>query len=195
MTRASKPIRQLWDSMLFIVYVEGEEDERVSVIRSLIAHVNAGRVTPVISTLAIAEVRGYRAEDETPTALGKEKRRPVDPANAEEIRQVFGSDQLERHALSPGIAEKAAEIGNVYPSLLPPDCIHIATAIKTGVEVLLTWDGAGRRRRPREMLRYDGLIDGLAIKQPYDPFPTLDSLIAANVPQPPSEQSPTDAQD
>lgn len=174
--------------MLFIVYVEGQDAERVKVIRQLIAHVNEERIQPVISAFAIAEIRSYRADDDTPAALGDEPRRPVVPAHADEVRQMFESGQLERHAVSPSIAQKAAEIGNAYPSLLPPDCVHIATAIVTGVDSLLTWDGAGKRRRPREMLRYDGLIDGLAIKQPFDPFPSLDGLIATapNAPEQPS---------
>ena len=82
---------------------------------------------------------------------------------------MFESDAFETYVLTPRIAERAADIGNAYPSLLPGDCVHIATAIESAADVLFTWDG-GQRRRPGTMLRYDGEIDGLAIREPFVPM-------------------------
>ena len=43
--------------------------------------------------------------------------------------------------LTPRIAERAAEIGDTFPRLLPPDCVHIATAIEAEADVLFTYEG------------------------------------------------------
>jgi hypothetical protein len=77
--------------------------------------------------------------------------------------------------LTDRTALSAADIGNTYPSLTPGDCVHIATAIEARADVLFTYDGAGQRRRPNEMLRYDTLIGTppLRIMEPFDPWPAL----------------------
>ena len=86
------------------------------------------------------------------------------------LEHLFNSLELEIRVLTPRIAERAAEIGDTFPRLLPADCVHIATAIEAGADVLFTYDGAGQRRRPADMIRYDRRIgDGLRIMQPFVP--------------------------
>lgn len=92
------------------------------------------------------------------------------PEHLRRVRNLFNSLELEIRVLTPRIAERAAETGDTFPRLLPADCVHIATAIEAGADVLFTYDGAGQRRRPADMIRYDRRIgDGLRIMQPFVP--------------------------
>lgn len=95
-------------------------------------------------------------------------------------------------ALTDRVAQIAADIGNQFPSLLPGDCVHIATAIDARADVLFTYDGAGQRRRPGAMLRYDARIGTppLRIMVPFDPWPTLGlDLRGRDVSEPPAGSS------
>lgn len=162
---------QYWDSAVLISYLTALQPERVNVVvRELIKLLEKDAIVVVISTLVIAEVRSV-ALPTAPTIAGREDEVPATqhlPAHAETIKALFSSDKFDYRVVTARVAQKAADIGNLYPSLLAPDCIHIATAIEAEADVLFTWDGAGRRRRrAREMLRYDGRIDGLAIKEPF----------------------------
>lgn len=163
--------RQYWDSPLFCVYVANVDEPKTSMINELLGQYDRRGIEIVVSTFVIAEVRRVPTlRARTPADETKVRSQPVDPLQLARVRQMFQSEQLEVRVLTPRIAERAAEIGNHYPRLLPGDCVHIATAIDARADVLFTWDGAGQRRRPGEMLRYDGLIEGLAIKAPFVPM-------------------------
>lgn len=172
---------QYWDSTLFISYLEGVESERIKVIRALLDQYDEKKLQIVVSSFAIAEVRSYRepgTPGPAPGAEGMAQNRPLVPAHAQAVRDMFASDQLLIRVLTPRVAEMAADIGNSYPDLAPGDCVHIATAIDAGVDVLFTYDGAGTRRRPADMLRYDERIGDppLRIMEPWDIWPTLGLL-------------------
>lgn len=162
--------RQYWDSPLFFAYLTNQDETKASIVSDLIEYHRRRSISVVISSFVIAEVRAVRIPGAaTPS---DERTTPVHPVRTEQARQVrtmFESDAFETYVLTPRIAERAADIGNAYPSLLPGDCVHIATAIESGADVLFTWDG-GQRRRPGTMLRYDGEIDGLAIMEPFVPM-------------------------
>ena len=164
--------RQYWDSSLFISYLAGIEVDRVEIIQGLLEQYERSGIEIIISSFAIAEVRSIPVEGATtpPDDEGAVKTVAYHPEHLQRVRNLFNSLELEIRVLTPRIAERAAEIGDTFPRLLPADCVHIATAIETRVDVLFTYDGAGQRRRTGAMLRYDRRIgDGLRIMQPFVP--------------------------
>ncbi|MDE2993040.1 MAG: type II toxin-antitoxin system VapC family toxin [Chloroflexota bacterium] len=164
--------RQYWDSSLFISYLAGTEAARVETIHRLLEQYERSGIEIIISSFAIAEVRRIPVEGATtpPDDEGAVETVVYDPQHLRQVRDIFTSPQLEIRVLTPRIAERAAEIGDTFPRLLPPDCVHIATAIEAEADVLFTYDGAGQRRRPGAMLRYDQRIgDGLRIMEPFVP--------------------------
>ena len=106
---------------------------------------------------------------------GSEATASFDDTERRRVADLFASDVLVYRVLTDRTALSAADIGNTYPSLTPGDCVHIATAIEARADVLFTYDGAGQRRRPNEMLRYDTMIGTppLRIMEPFDPWPAL----------------------
>jgi predicted nucleic acid-binding protein len=168
---------QCWDSTVFISLLTDQVPERVKVIRALLDHHKEGRLQIVVSTFAIAEVRAFRVPGSVGPARGQEGSEATasfDEAERQRVADLFASDLLVYRALTDRTALSAAEIGNTYPSLLPGDCAHIATAIEAKADVLFTYDG-GQRRRPDTMLRYDKMIGTppLRIMEPFDPWPAL----------------------
>ena len=140
---------QCWDSTVFISLLTGQWPDRVKVIRALLDHHIEGKFQIVISTFAIAEVRSFRvagAVGPTPGEEGSEETVPFDEEERRRVSDLFASDALVYRALTDRTGLSAAEIGNTYPSLLPADCAHIATAIEAHADVLFTYDGAGQRR-------------------------------------------------
>ena len=89
------------------------------------------------------------------------------------VEEFFESDGLEVWAVTTFIAQRAADLGNTYPVLLPGDCVHIATALQSGAPVLFTYDGMPGRRNSAKILAYDGLVatPPLRIMHPFDPWP------------------------
>ena len=164
--------RQYWDSSLFLSYLAGREVDRVEIIQGLLEQYERNGIEIIISSFAIAEVRSVPVEGATtpPDDEGAVETLVYDSEHSRRVRSLFTSPQLEIRVLTPRIAERAAEIGDTFPRLLPADCVHIATAIEARADVLFTYDGAGQRRRPADMLRYDRRIgDGLRIMQPFVP--------------------------
>lgn len=161
---------QYWDSPLFFAYLTNQDEAKASIVSQLLERHSRGTIHVIVSSFVIAEVRAVRISGtEMPTNEGRTPVHPMRIEQAEQIRSMFRADAFETYVLTPRIAERAADIGNEYPRLLPGDCVHIATAIESGADVLFTWDG-GQRRRPGTMLRYDGRIDGLSIKEPFVPM-------------------------
>jgi predicted nucleic acid-binding protein len=130
-----------------------KETERMPIVEQLLERQERGHIIITVSTLVIAEVR--------PDELNPD----LDPKQYKRIQELFDSDKLDYRALTPSIAERAREIGVQHPKLLPPDCVHIATAISAKASVLFTFDGHGpKRRRPAEMIRYNGLFGSPPLK-------------------------------
>ncbi len=146
------PQIQYWDACLFISLLIKEKD-RATTIEKLLDRQERGHLVITISTLVIAEVR--------PDELNPD----LDPMQYKRIQELFNSDRLDYRAVTPAIAERAREIGVQHPKLLPPDCIHIATALAAKAAVLFTFDGVGpKRRRPGEMVRFNGLFGNPPLK-------------------------------
>lgn len=164
--------RQYWDSSLFISYLAGTEIDRVETIQALLEQHERSGIEIIVSSFAIAEVRRIAVEGATTphNDEGAVETVVYHPDHLRRVRNLFISLELEIRVLTPRIAERAAEIGDTFPRLLPPDCVHIATAIEAEADVLFTYDGAGQRRRPGAMLRYDRRMgNGLRIMKPFVP--------------------------
>ncbi|MEX2425870.1 MAG: PIN domain-containing protein [Thermomicrobiaceae bacterium] len=153
--------RQYWDSSVFISYLANSNPEFNDVIDDLLAMREAGGVEIVISTFAIAEVRYI---EDTSGASGRIKD-SVRDEQSRLMRELFDSTELELRAPTPQTAQRAQEIGNQYPGLMPGDCVHIATALDADCKILFTLDGISgkRRRRPRHMIRYSRQLGSPAI--------------------------------
>lgn len=165
------------DTPIFISYLTGADADRLRVLDEVFDMQERGLLRIVISTLVIAEARRIRVPNSPGLVAGEGEHNlqclPFDGQRVELIEQMFQSDLLEYMPLTTRIAQHAAHIGNEWPSLLPPDCIHVATAVEAGAEMLFTWDGSGaKRRRPGKMLRYDRKIGDppLKIVEPYPPY-------------------------
>ena len=89
----------------------------------------------VVSTFCIAEVRRLDDDGSHPD---------FNQAEAERMRRMFGGENLIIRPVTEAIAFRAQDIGTSFPSLMPADCVHIATALDFGVDALFTRDGSGR---------------------------------------------------
>ncbi len=134
-----------------------EGHERVEKIKALLTLHEQKKIELVISTMAIVEFRPY--QDGV----------AHDPATAKIVDDLFNSTDIALYGLTPGIAAMAREIGEKHPRLTPTDTIHIATAVIANVDVLFTFDGGGKRRRPKQMITNSGKIGNppLKIAEPY----------------------------
>lgn len=146
---------------MFITFVTEqtteEGRERVEKIKELLALHEQKKIELVVSTMAIVEFRPYQEG-----VL-------YDPEAAKIVDGLFNSTDIDPYALTPGIAAMAREIGEKHPKLTPTDAIHIATAIVAKADVLFTFDGGGKRRRPKQMITNSGKIGTppLKISEPY----------------------------
>lgn len=163
------PVLQYWDSVVFISYITGRDPERKKAVQMLLRHVERGAVRLVTSTFTLAEVRLFATD---PRVKGKN-----DPESEARVDELFGSDEIEFRAVTDFIGRDALQIGRGHIDLPPADCVHIATAVEVGADVLFTWDGAAvsGKRAPDKMLTYDGMIGDppMRIAVPYDPWETL----------------------
>ena len=132
----SSPVElQYWDSNMFISLLNGENQDRVKIIRDLLQLNKNGALRIATSTFTIAEVRPH----------ANDRGLPID--EFETALQLFESDRLELWTVTEKIAAEAARIGFENPSVTPTDAIHIATAIAAKADVLFTFDGGGTKRR------------------------------------------------
>jgi len=137
---------------MFISFLTGKDERRMDVIRALLQREQRGLIQIVISTFVTVEVR-------------PDEGNPLDQGQLAMIAELFESDRLDYRPLTPHIAKIAQKIGMDFPTLTPPDCVHIATAIESGASVLFTFDGSGaKRRRPSEMIINSGKIGNPTLK-------------------------------
>lgn len=154
---------------MFITLVTRQETKeghkRVEKIQELLGLHEQKKIEIAISTMAIVEFRPYQEGV------------PHDPAAAKIVDDLFNSTDILLYGLTPGIAAMARDIGEKHPAITPTDAIHIATAIVANADVLFTFDGVGKRRRPKSMIANTGKIGNppLKISEPYvDLGPLLD---------------------
>lgn len=142
-----------------------EGRKRVETIKELLGLHEQKKIEIIISTMVIVEFRPY--------AEGGSH----DPALTKIVEDLFNSTDILIYGLTPGIATMARGIGEKHPRITPTDAIHISTAIFAGADVLFTFDGGGKRRRPKHMIENSERIGTppLRISEPYmDLGPLLD---------------------
>jgi len=160
-------IKEYWDTCLFISYLtdKPEEKDKVDIIEALIknAQKTTSNILIVVSTIVLCELQ---------------PRDTYNQLHYQELRELF---YVARHfvkvqVLTPKIADEVSKLRTTYGnSLQLCDAIHMVTASLEDCNVLYTFDGDAGRRRPNDILSFDGksIIDGkppLKIKIPEMPI-------------------------
>jgi len=148
-----------WDAAVFIAYFTQESTRTKSELDGIDQVVDAfDKGNCVLVTSMISKVEVLAAK------IGAE--------NYKNFSLLWKRKQFQPVDVTESIIDLANEIREHYASKgektpATPDCIHLATAIKSGVAVLQTFDG-GRKRR---LLQMDGNVAGynLSIKTPFVP--------------------------
>jgi predicted nucleic acid-binding protein len=149
------PELQYWDSCMFISLLPGKDAQRSEIIKALLQQEGKGLIKIAVSTFVSAEVR----PDESNPGL--------DPNQFQMAVELLESGRLDPWVLTEKIAQDAQKIGQLFPKLLPGDCVHIATALAANAAVLFTFDGVGpKRRRPAEMIAHSEKIGSQFHKPP-----------------------------
>ena len=144
-----EPIRDYWDSCLFIAYLKNlpSERDRVDAVSWLFNEAKFGRRIIIISTFVLSEVRPHSSYDSDKIAL---------------IEDLFDTDRpfIQIVSVTRTIARQCRTICANFPDLTNPDGIHIATAIHQKVDNFFTFDGdrATKLKRSADLLQYDGKI-------------------------------------
>lgn len=159
----SDPERLYWDSCVYISCIQ-ETPGKIETLRKIVARVKNREAVFVASTLVLAEVN--HITEFTPKGAKKSKARIADDAT--KIQEFFENEYIHVKGVTRHIAERARSIARDY-NVLPPDAIHIATAIEFGCHCFHTYDG--EEGGPEKLLAKDGRIGTppLAIKLPSVP--------------------------
>jgi predicted nucleic acid-binding protein len=148
-----------WDAAVFIAYFTQEKTrskEELAGIDQVVEAFDKGNCILVTSMVSKVEL--------LPAKLGSE--------NYKKLSLLWKRKQFQPVEVTEAIIDLANEIREFYSAKnekppATPDSIHLATAIKVGVNVFQTFDG-GRRRG---LLQMDGNVAGhnLSIKVPFVP--------------------------
>jgi predicted nucleic acid-binding protein len=159
--------RIYWDAAVFIAYFTQEATrtkQELAGIDQVVEAFDKGNCVLVTSILTKAEL--------LPTRLGRE--------NYARLSDLWKRKLFQPVEVTEAIIDLANEIRGFYAEKgekvpATPDSIHLATAIKSGVDVFQTFDGG----KKRGLLQMDGNVAGhhLAIKVPFVPQGNL-GLIA-----------------
>jgi len=115
-----------WDACAFLGLLRAEEDKREE-CRKVIAEARSGKFMIVTSTLTLAEVLWLKGKD------------PIPEADREKVRKFFRHAWVRMRELDRAIAEEAQEVVWKH-SVRPKDAVHVATALRSTVEQLDTFD-------------------------------------------------------
>ena len=165
-------IKEYWDSCLFISYLEDkyEDRDKVNVIETLLRRAGKpnSNLLIVVSTIVLAEIQ-YRDQ--------------YNQDHYQEIRQLFYTARhfIKVQVLTPRIADETSKLRNQYGSPLAlTDAIHLVTATLEGCNIVYTFDGDAFRKRPCDLLSFNG-------KQIISGYPALNVSVPI---LPPNSQLP-----
>jgi predicted nucleic acid-binding protein len=148
-----------WDANVFLSYINGEPS-RLPTIDTLLQQSSNGDFTVVTSTISLTEV-AFAEMEKLGGALDEAVEQRIDALFADrsvvsliEFHEGVARDarRLMRRAMVQGL------------SLKPPDAIHLASALRLGVDMLHTYD--------RRMHGYGNIV-GFPIAEPATATPTL----------------------
>lgn len=131
----NSPKRLAWDSNVVIDSLEKEKSNRYQWVKPLIVDADDGKLVIIISSIAVAE---------TCRIDGKDMRIENDI-----IRDFFDRTYVELYSADRAVAEIAREIRTQH-NVDGADSLHIATAIRAGVGVMLTNDGDSTRQKNKK---------------------------------------------
>jgi predicted nucleic acid-binding protein len=137
------PLRY-WDSCTFLGWL-AEEPDKVDDCQSVIRHAEAGNVRIVTSSLTLTEV--IKLKGKPPLAAVAEPK----------IKAFFKHEWIVVVQLDRFIAEAARQLVWEH-GLDPKDCVHVATALRTRVNRMDTFDEA--------LIKRSGQIGNLVIGRP-----------------------------
>jgi predicted nucleic acid-binding protein len=133
-----------WDSVVFIDLIE-QTPGRIERIRPLVESAINDKLIIVTSAFTMAEV------------VKLKNLNLLDEDAERRVTEFFENQYLSIRNVDRFVAEAARPIVRKH-GVKPPDAIHLATAILSKVAVLHTFD--------EPLLKLDGKIDGLPIKEP-----------------------------
>jgi predicted nucleic acid-binding protein len=122
----SKELRY-WDSDCFLGWLKGEHDKK-DVCRGVVDAATNSEISLVTSSLTLVEV------------VKLKKRVPIPEEDAEKISAFFKNEFIIVQNVDRSIAESARNLIWKHGRLRPNDAIHLATAIKHGIQVVDTFD-------------------------------------------------------
>lgn len=153
-----------WDSAVFIAYFTQEATrtpEELAGIDQVVDAFDKGKCVLVTSMITKAELLPMKFSAE----------------NYARLSDLWKRKQFQPVEVTEAIIDLANEIRGFYAAKgekvpATPDSIHLATAIKSGVDVFQTFDGG----KKRGLLQMDGNVAGhhLAIQAPFVPQRNLD---------------------
>jgi predicted nucleic acid-binding protein len=139
-----------WDTTLFIAWLTNEEREPevMEGIAEVARQVDANEAILITSVITQTEIFEGNLGDDTKAKL----------------ENLFKRKNVIRINVDLPIAELARQIREYYDArsvkIRTPDSIHLATAILYKADEMHTTDGAGRRRRPADLISLSGNIMG-----------------------------------
>ena len=160
-------IKEYWDTNLFICYLndKAEEKSKVDIIETFIRNAEkpTSNILIVVSTIVLCELQ---------------PRDTYNQLHYEEIHELFYTVRhfIKVQALTPKIADEVSKLRTEHGNALAlTDAIHMVTASLEDCSILYTFNGDSIRRRPKDMLSFDGvsIIEGkppLNIKVPQMPL-------------------------
>lgn len=154
-----------WDANVFIAWLSDEQraPAEMSGIADVAEAADAGKLTILTSVLTRTEVLDCH--------MPPDARRKLD--------LVFKRRHVQLIEVTLRVAERSHEIRNHYHSkgikVTTIDALHLATAVLYGADEFHTFDGAGRKRRPNDLISLSGSIAGhpLLICPPHTDQPRL----------------------
>jgi len=134
------------DAMSFIYHFE-KKPHFGPITKVLFAHIQAGRVSAVISVLVAGEVL---------TGVKKVGNREM----ILRYRHIFGEfPNLTLHDADMRVMEKMSDLRTAY-GLKTPDAIHMATALLNGAQAFVTNDTSLKRVKELDVLVLEDYVEG-----------------------------------
>ena len=160
-------IKEYWDTCIFISYLNDkpEEKNKVDIIEAFIRHAEkpTSNILIVVSTIVLCELQ---------------PRDTYNQLHYQELRELFYTARhfIKVQGLTPKIADEVSKLRTIHGNSLDlADAVHMVTASLEDCNVLYTFNGDAARRRPKDILSFNGVsvIEGkppLNIKIPQMPL-------------------------